>query len=301
MIVKNVLSKILLQLLLLLGITTAVANAFNAGIGIHLRNIAFISSSRSSLHAMGGISESTSSNSEELLSLLLQKANPESSTTKLDIKRIEYLMESLQNQNISFDPKTCLNGPLFAALHQTGPQPFWEKFDLELPFGNGKKNIKGQRYTLNEDGTYNVFNYAEFLGDNLSAQGVGDCRKNKDESSDEYPDPNIRGENDEVQGNIFTNLFKNTNAKINSDSSKVNCPADYTIQVTGASLNLFKNRIDFDIQGTGYLRVLYADENLRIFTTPKNTDSTLDIIDEVAGLTVVQVRVDLVDPTFSQP
>ena len=43
------------------------------------------------------------------------------------------------------------------------------------------------------------------------------------------------------------------------------------------------------IAGTGYLRVLYADENLRIFVSPK---STTDDRWEKAGLKVAQVNVN---------
>ncbi len=278
------------KVLLLLSSTTLLVNAFSVdGVSCN-RNLAVLGTSHSSLYATAESTGFQKSN-EELLSLLLKKAKPDIVTSSDDIKRIEYLMDVLQNQNSFFDPKICLYGPLFAALHQTGPQPFWEKYDINLPFGNGKKNIKGQRYTLNEEGNYDVFNYAEFLGENVSAQGVGVCQKNTNESLREGG-----GENNNVnEGNIFSNLFKSSN----SNSDTVKCPADYTIQVTGASLNILKKSLDFKIQGTGYLRVLYADENLRIFTTPKNTASSGNMIDEKAGLTVVQVRVDLIDPTFT--
>ncbi len=289
-----------LHFLLLLTVTISVATAFNIpileGLQTRLRsgNNLFASSTLSSPL------KTRLTDSEELLSLLLRtKADPLASPTENDRNRIEFLMQSLQNEKIAFDPKKCLNGPLFAALYQTGPPPFWEKFDFGSAIQQNKQlNIKGQRYTLNEGGDYDVFNYAEFLGQNLRAQGVGVCRKNAIKASSNE----INVGNDAAQeGNIFANLFKNSKLQNDSNSPLVKCPADYTIQVTGASISLFNNRFDFNIQGTGYLRVLYADENLRIFTTPKNTDSTLDLIDEVAGLTVVQVRVDLFDPDFTIP
>ena len=257
--------------------------------------------------------------SDELLSLLLQKKlKPGYKTTKEDIERIESLMQILQDKQVSFDPKECLNGPLYAVLHQSGPRPFWETYDLrlELPFSFEKEkdndnendddkdqiNIKGQRYTLNADGNYDVFNYAEFVGKNIYAQGVGVCQQNAPDEATQAVGGGGSNDDEKKEGNIFTNIFKslvgNPSPKA-SNEVQVRCPVDYTIQVTGASISLFQNQFDFSIQGTGNLRILYCDRNLRIFTTPKDTTSTGGVIDEKSGLTVVQVRVDLIDPAFS--
>ena len=263
--------------------------------------------------------------SDELLSLLLQKKlKPGYKTTKEDIERIESLMQILQDKQVSFDPKKCLNGPLYAVLHQSGPRPFWETYDLrlQLPFSFEKDkdnandnenddennddkeqiNIKGQRYTLNADGNYDVFNYAEFVGKNIYAQGVGVCQQNASDDATQADGGGGNNDDETKEGNIFTNIFKsmvgNPSPKA-SNEVQVRCPVDYTIQVTGASISLFQNQFDFSIQGTGNLRILYCDRNLRIFTTPKDTTSTGGVIDEKSGLTVVQVRVDLIDPAFS--
>jgi len=53
-----------------------------------------------------------------------------------------------------------------------------------------------------------------------------------------------------------------------------------------------QQRLDIPIAGTGYLRVLYADSNLRILVSPK---SSTDDRWEKAGLMVAQVRADLFD------
>ena len=76
----------------------------------------------------------------------------------------------------------------------------------------------------------------------------------------------------------------------------LNTPQDFTINVSGVSVRLLGNTVNFGIKGKGYLRVLYADPRLRIFTVPKDTSN--EFINEKAGLTVAQVRVDLVDPSF---
>ena len=48
----------------------------------------------------------------------------------------------------------------------------------------------------------------------------------------------------------------------------------------------------------GYLRVLYADEFCRIFTSPKDTTNTKW---ESEGLRIVQIRSDLIDSSFVLP
>eukprot|EP01083_Nonionella_stella_P233514 822631_1 len=272
---------------------------------------------------------------EELLSLLLAKhRNKAGATSKDDINRIENLMQSLAKQNLPFDPTTSLDGPLFAVLHQSGPVPFWEAYDFDLGallFG-GKKNIKGQMYTLMDDGDgvrsesggtieqrIRVTNYAEFIGEDFSVQAVGVARRNVDRSgssstrsistSDASKFEGLKEvkENRSIKSTI-TGIFKKRDPSIrkpkrsrsrSSDSNLVTCPADYTVQVTNAYVSILGNKLDIDINGTGYLRVLYADENLRIFTTPK--DTTDSKIDEKAGLTVAQVRIDLVNQSSSSP
>jgi hypothetical protein len=66
--------------------------------------------------------------------------------------------------------------------------------------------------------------------------------------------------------------------------------------VTGASISLWnKFALNLSIEGTGTVRVLYADENLRIFLSPTDTNVTKGAGDwESEGLIVVQVRIDLV-------
>ena len=72
------------------------------------------------------------------------------------------------------------------------------------------------------------------------------------------------------------------------------CPVNYIVTVNRAAVVAFKKRLEIPIRGTGFLRVLYADETLRIFVSPK---STTDSRWEKAGLLVVQIRADLFDPT----
>ena len=241
---------------------------------------------------LSAISNGVDGASEDLLLLLLKRFN--SQTTKEDDKQIENLMGVLQDSETSFDPDSCLNGPLYAALYQCGPQPFWERFDFGFTFGNGRKNIKGQQYLNNPEGSYDLINYAEFVGDIFSVEAVGTCRKNQDQ---EFNAVDISASDKDIMPNLFSIVSKLFNNAGNA-SLLVKCPADYTIQATGVTFNIFKKKKEIGIQGTGYMRMLYADEKLRILTTPKDTKSSGNAVDEKAGLTVVQVRVDLIDPTF---
>lgn len=219
--------------------------------------------------------------SEELLSLLLG-ANKSKDD---EISRINSLVDFLQESNSWFDPDVSLNGPLYAVLYQSGPRPFWEKFDLGLSLGTqSRKNIKGQKYTKVSDGVYNVQNYAEFIGQRFVVEAKGVCTRSKGVVNDQVKRPKS-----------FLELFGETAKK---KPSLIQCPADYDVIATGVSMNVLGKQFDIDITGRGYIRVLYADDNLRILTSREDTSSTGNSIDEKAGLTVVQVRVDLIDPTF---
>lgn len=233
---------------------------------------------------------------DELLKLLLKRFR--SKAAKEEENRIEKLMIFLKNANTSFDPEKCLNGELYVALYAMGPQPFWERL-TGLSFGGGRKNIKGQKYFNDGNGNYNVRNYAEFLGKDFSVEAVGKCVKDEEPEEKE-----IKEEEVEERPGFFTRVFwgksVSSNDNNNSVANVVNCPAKYTIDATGLSFNIFQNKLNFDIKGRGYMRILYADEELRILDTPKDTESAGGAI-EKAGLLVVQVRVDLIDPEFSLP
>ena len=205
----------------------------------------------------------SSPDARELLGLLLKKINYR--TTRQEVDRIEELMDSLQDQHAPFYEDTYLNGPLYTVAHQMGPKPFWQRFDIS---SDTNKNIKGNRFT-SAGGHFDVLNFAQFAGEKFYITGEGICQQ-----------------------------YEKTN-DASSLSPLVHCPVDYTIQVTGASFILFGRRFDIDIEGAGYLRVLYADENIPIFSSFK--DTTNKKIMEKVGLRVAQVRFDLVDPSFTLP
>jgi hypothetical protein len=99
----------------------------------------------------------------ELLALLVDRhGQVRNKKAAQEDQFIQDCISRLSNAQVTFDPADCLNGPLYAVLHQQGPQvPLWEKIGI---FANNK-NIKGQKYTFNQnEGTFDLINYAELLG-----------------------------------------------------------------------------------------------------------------------------------------
>lgn len=244
---------------------------------------------------------------QDLVSLLLGRhnrqadrgrGNSESSLSNDENMAIEGLMKSLEEAHLPFDPKTSLNGPLFVALYQKGDAlPFWEKYSKIRP--TGRENLKGQRYVSVKDGsdkdTYDLTNYAEFFGEAFSVQASATCRRNTDQPATINSSlPPSKPESKNFPSNIITKLSDMLSPS--QSINLLNTPQDFTINVSGVSVRLLGNTVNFGIKGKGYLRVLYADPRLRIFTVPKDTSN--EFINEKAGLTVAQVRVDLVDPSF---
>jgi len=223
--------------------------------------------------------------SDELLRLLIQKAAAKPNEIDTLNNEINPLVQSLIELRSSFDPSTSIDGPLFASTHFIGNTPLWEKI------GSGAvRNVKGQKYNLN-DQTFT--NYAEIWGDSLCLKANGKLSKkgpvqaqlDSSSQADGYPFSAI--------ASLFgsNNLGGGTN-----QSSLLPTPFDYEARVTGASISIWnKFVLNLSIEGTGTVRVLYADENLRIFVSPTDTNVTKGGGDwESEGLIVVQVRVDLV-------
>lgn len=63
-------------------------------------------------------------------------------------------------------------------------------------------------------------------------------------------------------------------------------PVDVAVAIDGGGLTLFGTRIDLPIKGPGLLRVLYADDAVRVFESPTDAPDKW----EESGLVVVQVR-----------
>ena len=257
----------------------------------------------------------TLESSQELLSLLLKKTSPIYSKMNNDNnldKEINSLVRLLIASKTPFDPQKCIDGPLFASVHFIGNTPLWEKIGLP----GLVRNVKGQKYTLDRTienaagaaGGGTFVNYAEIWGNNLYLMASGDfiaagpnavvdgdlsssrstLLPNKEQTTNPFS---------EILSSLFPSNSKSIDIVTMQQSSQLPTPYDYAATVTGASIVLFQKMIlNVSIEGTGTVRVLYADENLRIFVSPTDTNVTRGGGDwESEGLIVVQVRVDLVN------
>lgn len=240
-------------------------------------------------------STSLQEDANELLSLLLESQKTNAPT---DRERVETLIDTLAEAHIEFDPNICLNGPLFCALYQKGPIPFWEKYSVN--FGQEKNNLKGQRYTkrADNDDKLDVLNYAQLLGASITIEASGVFKQSTRVGVQTEAMEGIDSDNSNPL-QFLADILKRTPIPMEKKAAptkSLKCPVDFTGSVQSGKINIFGKTISLDIKGTGYLKVLYADPSMRIFTTPK--DSTNDKWAEKSGLTVVQVRVDLIDDTF---
>ena len=224
--------------------------------------------------------------SDELLRLLIQKSAAKPNEIDTINNEINPLVQSLIESRSSFDPSISIDGPLFASIHFIGNTPLWEKI------GSGAvRNVKGQKYNLNDQ---TFINYAEIWGDSF-------CLKANGKLSEKGPvQVQLDSLSPVADGNplsAIASLFGSNNVGSGtSRSSLLPTPFDYEARVTGASISVWnKFVLNLSIEGTGTVRVLYADENLRIFVSPTDTNVTKGGGDwESEGLIVVQVRVDLV-------
>lgn len=232
--------------------------------------------------------------SNELLNKLQQKAaGITKKDTSSDDNEINSLVRTLIDSKTTFNPSTCINGPLFASVHFIGDTPLWEKIGASVV-----RNVKGQKYTFDTATSGTFVNYAEILGNNFYLKAVGNCNDVgpvTSSSSSSASMPNEKANNNPL-GEAFASLFSGGSKMKQQSTTNLPTPYDYSAQVTGASIVLFqKFSLDLTIEGTGTVRVLFADENLRIFLSPKDTNVTRGAEGwESEGLIVVQVRVGLV-------
>ena len=247
----------------------------------------------------------TETASDELVSLLVAYHRSGSNTDQ-DRLRIDELVNLLVAEEVWFDPKECLHGPLFVSYVQSGPSPLWARLGLAWT-----KNRQGQQYWFNDPERGNsVVNYAEVFGKGKDMHMSSDLNGRFFQVSDHayfscialVAALHVRAygtyEEQEKEPAIPESPTDGLFSKSQSSSSGrlVQCPMDYIVTVDRGSFVLGGFSFDIPISGTGHLRVLYADRRLRIFLSP---ESTTDDRWEKAGLVVAQIRVDLVDPTLA--
>ena len=223
--------------------------------------------STSSIVASPGIN--TKDASDELISLLIKRRCGR--RNEYDDERISSLVDTLTSARARFDPTICLDGPLFVSNVVEGPPPLWERFGLKFGGSNDREknnigNIQGQQYVYRDD-EKSVVNYAEILGKAFHVRAYGTYVRDAD---DDDNNSGIQQDNRSPLENVLE-FFAGGKSALQGASDMIQCPADFTVTVTKGSFFVLGRRFDVPIAGTGYLRVLYADENLRIFVSPKST------------------------------
>ena len=220
--------------------------------------------------------------SDELVDLVLKQRRQGSLSTEQS-DRVRSLVDRLVAANVSFDPKISLHGPLFVSTVVEGPRPLWEK--IRLPFFS---SLQGQQYTYT-DSERSVINYAEILGSALHLRAYGTYEPSQDRDEDDAERSNsvetssasfakqtVVGNSSPLEGLLA--MFKSPFMKEQPGSDPkaltatlLQCPADFTVTVNKASIFVFGNPISVPISGVGYLRVLYANDYLRIFVSKTST------------------------------
>lgn len=82
-----------------------------------------------------------------------------------------------------------------------------------------------------------------------------------------------------------------------TDVSVRNCPKDYDVFVEAGAVNVLGAELPLPIKGRGYLRCLYADSDVRIFTSPNDSPDKW----EEEGLVVVQIPMADIEPSWIPP
>lgn len=152
--------------------------------------------------------------------------------------------------------------------------PIWEKTSLK------PSNIKGQQYYIRNDFQQSVINYSEVWGSDITIKAEGVLTQIDDGDDDDEDDRTKRT-------TVSTN-----NAKEDSRTLR-RLPDVFRVDATKISASFFGLTLDFNIQGSANLVVLYADPRIRIFVSPLPSETVVGNWEE-AGLVVVQVRGDLV-------
>jgi hypothetical protein len=223
---------------------------------------------------------------EDLLDAVLQQEQKDSHT----IQGLVQTLLSNGGEPLTYTPSGSLFGPFFCTIATFTPgedrtDPLWERISLKA------NNLKGQQYSYidNNDQTKgSVINYSEVWGPAVHLRATGTFAESTDSpQTEEHP-----------KERHWWSVMSPTKEASTSKRSRT-CPDDFTVTVTGASIHVLGVVFQLPIEGTSTLRVLYADPELRIFVSPRDTDSSIGDWKntgewENAGLVVVQVRSDLV-------
>jgi len=205
-------------------------------------------------------------------------------------------MDNLIKARVQFNPALSLIGPFYATIYTTGAStPLWKEL-AKFSY----KNIQGQEYSIIGNDVRNggrVINYSEIFGKSFHLRAYGEWKN--EIPVDDFITITEEKKKDSPYQSITSFFKRKSTIGKNSSSKRINsllkCPVDYTVTVNKAEIVLLGQKVSIPISGTGALRVLYADEKLRIFVSPKDTT---DSRWEKAGLKVIQVRIDLIDSNW---
>ena len=118
------------------------------------------------------------------------------------------------------------------------------------------RNVRGQQYTPTGDGVGEVLNYGEIAGPALYFSATGTFREN--------------------------------------DAGAAHFPKDFDVDVESGGLTVLGLRVPLPISGAGFLRLEWADESMRIVSSPRASPDNW----EESGLVVVQMRVSELEPEW---
>jgi len=183
-------------------------------------------------------------------------------------KRIDQLIDLLVAETAPFD-ESSLGGGLWVSVYDRGArEPRWRSL-AKLLEGTvqlgGLRNLSGQSYDVANG---RVLNYSEVLGQRLFITAKGNFRPAGGKAEDGGGGGAVK------DGSVRRKRMP-----------KLRCPVVYDVEIDGGSIEALGLRLALPIQGPGFLRCLFADENSRIFISPGNSPDKW----EEAGLVVVQV------------
>ena len=163
------------------------------------------------------------------------------------------LVQACTAARVPFRADLLCDGELWRATPVSGKTPRWQRNRNLLPALN---NRAGQAYELTGADSGCVVNYGEVLGRAFYFRAEG----------------------------TFSRAAASTGAKA--------CPVDFDVSISQGGVVVGGSPFFTSaISGPGYLRVLYLDEDIRIFESPNDSPDKW----EEGGLVVVQVRDALYD------
>ena len=162
---------------------------------------------------------------------------------------IEELIDELVAARVPV-PRRGLGSGLWVSAFTRGNEPRWQRnAKLLAPFAK-TKNLAGQQYFQSAERESRVINYGEIFGSSLFVTASGTFQKA-------------------------------------SGSQGLQCPQDFDVFIDSGALTILGNEIPLPVKGTGLLRVLFANDECRIFVSPTDSPDRW----EEAGLVVVQIPV----------